>query len=263
MQNFVRPLLATVPGAAVPLLLWRPRSPSSDRTSTRKRCRPRVYRRKTSRTRSPRKTRSFPPGSIKIGSLIYTVKLNDAAQTIEEINDLPIKTMNGATIFVHDVGHVRDGSPPQQSIVHVDGVRAVLTTILKAGQASTLAIVQGAKDVVTKAKETLPPDFKLIALNDQSLFVKAAVSGVVKEGIIAAALTSLMILLFLGAGARPSLSRPSIPLAILCALVGLAATGETLNIMTSAAWPSLSASSSTTRPSPSRTSTGTSSRAKR
>ncbi len=115
---------------------------------------------------------------------------------------------------------------------HVDGVRAVLTTILKAGQASTLAIVQGAKDVVTKAKETLPPDFKLIALNDQSLFVKAAVSGVVKEGIIAAALTSLMILLFLGSWRSTVIIATSIPLAILCALVGLAATGETLNIMT-------------------------------
>jgi multidrug efflux pump subunit AcrB len=174
----------------------------------------------------------LPTGTIKIGSLQYTVELNDAASTIEELNDLPIKTANGATIFIHDIGHVRDGSPPQQSVVHVDGARAVLTTILKAGSASTLAIVQGVKDALPKLRETLPPDFKIVTLNDQSVFVKAAISGVVREGIIAAALTSLMILLFLGSWRSTVVIAVSIPLAILSALAALSAAGQTLNIMT-------------------------------
>ena len=105
------------------------------------------------------------------------MKLNDAPDTIEELNDLPIKTVNGATIFIHDVGHVRDGSPPQQSIVHVDGRRAVLTTILKTGSASTLSVVEGVKDALPKIEETLPPGFKIDLLNDQSLFVKARDRG--------------------------------------------------------------------------------------
>ena len=173
-----------------------------------------------------------PGGYVKIGSLMYTVKLNDAAATIDELNDLPIRTSNGATIYIHDVGHVRDGSPPQQSIVHVDGVRAVLTTILKVGSASTLAIVQGIKDLLPKLEATLPPDFKIVALNDQSLFVKAAISGVVREGVIAAALTSLMILLFLGSWRSTVIIATSIPLAVLSALAALSWAGQTLNIMT-------------------------------
>ncbi len=160
------------------------------------------------------------------------MKLNDSPETVDELNDLPIKTVGGATILVRDVGHVLDGAPPQQSIVHVDGSRAVLTTILKAGSASTLTVVQGIQDALPRVRAMLPADFRIVPLNDQSVFVKAAVSGVVREGLIAAALTSLMILLFLGSWRSTLIIATSIPLAILCALAGLSMAGQTLNIMT-------------------------------
>jgi multidrug efflux pump subunit AcrB len=174
----------------------------------------------------------LPVGFVKIGSYQYNVKLNDAAETIEALNDLPIKTSGGATIFIHDVGQVRDGAPPQTNIVHVDGARAVLSTILKNGSASTLAVVQGVKDRLPALKESLPSTFKITPLNDQSLFVKGAISGVVREGVIAAALTSLMILLFLGSWRSTVIIAVSIPLAVLAAIAGLSAAGQTLNIMT-------------------------------
>ena len=230
-QNFMRPALATVPGAAIPYSYGgKVRQVQIDLD-------PQALQAKGLSAQDVENAiaaqdQILPAGTAKIGSLQYTVKLNDSPDTVEELNDLPIKTINGATIFIHDVGHVRDGSPPQQSIVHVDGSRAVLTTILKAGSASTLAIVQGIKDALPKVKETLPADFRIVALNDQSLFVKAAVSGVVKEGVIAAALTSLMILLFLGSWRSTVIIATSIPLAILSALAGLSVVGETLNIMT-------------------------------
>jgi len=173
-----------------------------------------------------------PVGQMKVDGLQYDVKLNDAVPTVAALNDVPIKTINGTTIYVRDVGHVRDGAPPQQNIVHVDGARAVLTTILKAGDASTLAIVQGIKDKLPTLQQILPPDFKIILLNDQSVFVKAAISGVVREGVIAAALTSLMILLFLGSWRSTLIIATSIPLAILSAVAALSALGQTLNIMT-------------------------------
>jgi CzcA family heavy metal efflux pump len=174
----------------------------------------------------------LPAGTIKIGTFQYNVRLNDAAETIEELNNLPIKTVDGATIYIRDVGQVRDGSSPQTNVVHVDGARAVLSTILKNGSASTLAIVQGVKDRLPALKETLPDDFKITPLNDQSLFVKGAIEGVVKEGVIAAALTSVMILLFLGSWRSTVIIAISIPLAVLAAIAGLSAIGQTLNIMT-------------------------------
>jgi multidrug efflux pump subunit AcrB len=174
----------------------------------------------------------LPVGTVKIGTYQYNVKLNDAAESIEELNNLPIKTINGATIYIRDVGQVRDGAPPQTNVVHVDGGRSVLSTILKNGSASTLAIVQGIKDRLPKLQEQLPDTFKIIPLNDQSLFVKGAISGVVREGVIAAALTSLMILLFLGSWRSTVIIATSIPLAVLGAIATLAAFGQTLNIMT-------------------------------
>jgi len=174
----------------------------------------------------------LPAGTAKVGSLQYTVRLNDSPATIADLNELPIKTVNGATIYIRDVGQVLDGAPPQQSIVHVDGARAVLTTILKSGSASTLAVVQGVRNALPRLKLILPPDFRIVPLNDQSLFVRAAVSGVVREGIIAASLTSLMILLFLGSWRSTVIIAISIPLAILSALAGLSIAGQTLNIMT-------------------------------
>jgi multidrug efflux pump subunit AcrB len=174
----------------------------------------------------------LPAGSVKIGALQYNVKLNNAAATAEEMNNLPIRTVDGATVYIRDIGQVRDGAPPQTNVVHVDGGPAVLMTILKNGSASTLAVVQGVKDRLPKLKEQLPDDMKVAILNDQSIFVKGAVSGVVKEGVIAAALTSLMILLFLGSWRSTVIIAISIPLAVLAAIAGLAAIGQTLNIMT-------------------------------
>jgi CzcA family heavy metal efflux pump len=230
-QNFARPILATVPGAAIPYSYGgRVRQVQVDLD-------PQALQAKGLSAQDvgnaiAAQNQITPSGTVKIGALQYTVKLNNAAQTIEDLNNLPIKTVNGAVVYLRDVGHVRDGAPPQQSLVHVNGERAVLTTILKTGAASTLDVVQGVKDALPKILETMPPSFKITLLNDQSLFVTAAISGVVREGIIAAALTSLMILLFLGSWRSTVIIATSIPLAILAALAALSATGQTLNIMT-------------------------------
>jgi multidrug efflux pump subunit AcrB len=174
----------------------------------------------------------IPAGTAKIGQFEYNIKLNDSPDTIDELNDLPVKTVNGATVYMREVAHVRDGSPPQRNEVRVDGRRSVLMSVLKSGSASTLAIVAGVKSLLPKLQETLPAGLHVALLNDQSLFVKAAVSGVVKEGVIAAALTSLMILLFLGSWRSTLIIATSIPLAVLSSIAALSALGQTLNIMT-------------------------------
>ena len=173
-----------------------------------------------------------PVGTAKIGDFEYILKLNDSPTAIAELNDLPVKTVNGTTIYIRDIGHVRDGSPPQQNVVRMNGRRTVLMSVLKNGSASTLAIVQGVKDRLPYIKQLLPPQMTLALLNDQSLFVKAAVSGVVKEGVIAATLTSLMILLFLGSWRSTLIIAVSIPLAVLSSITALYVLGQTLNIMT-------------------------------
>ena len=230
-QVVIRPVLTTVPGAATPYpyggqlrqiqidldpqLLQSKGVSANDVTNA-----------------LANQNQILPVGFVKIGSYQYNVRLNDAADTIEDLNNLPIKIANGATIYIHDVGQVRDGAPPQTNIVHVDGGRAVLSTILKNGSASTLAVVQGVKDKLPGLAEQLPSTFKITALNDQSLFVKGAISSVVKEGAIAAALTSLMILLFLGSWRSTVIIAVSIPLAVLAAIAALSVSGQTLNIMT-------------------------------
>ncbi|CAN5256317.1 efflux RND transporter permease subunit [soil metagenome] len=173
-----------------------------------------------------------PAGFAKIGAYQYSVKLNNAPASIDALNDLPVKVVNGATIFMRDVAHVRDGSAPQTNVVHLNGKRSVLMTIFKNGATSTLAIVQGVKDKLPQIAPLLPEGMRLDPIGDQSLFVKAAVGGVIKEGAIAAALTSLMILLFLGSWRSTVIIALSIPLAILAAIAALAAFGETLNVMT-------------------------------
>lgn len=173
-----------------------------------------------------------PVGFAKIGGFQYNVALNNAPNSVEALNVLPIKQVNGATVYMRDVAHVRDGSAVQTNVVHVDGSRSVVMTILKNGATSTLAIVQGIKDALPKIQETLPATLKIVPIGDQSLFVKAAIQGVVKEGAIAAALTSLMILLFLGSWRSTVIIAISIPLAVLSAIIALSATGNTLNIMT-------------------------------
>ncbi|WCT72393.1 efflux RND transporter permease subunit [Sphingomonas naphthae] len=173
-----------------------------------------------------------PAGFAKIGTYQYAVKLNNAPDSIAKLNDLPIKVVNGATIYMRDVAFVRDGSGPQQNVVHVDGGRSVLLSVLKSGTTSTLAVVDGVKAAIPKAVAGLPDTPQLKQLGDQSVFVKAAVEGVIHEGAIAATLTSLMILLFLGSWRSTVIIAVSIPLAILAAIALLAAFGQTLNVMT-------------------------------
>ncbi|MDE2410165.1 MAG: efflux RND transporter permease subunit [Sphingomonadales bacterium] len=173
-----------------------------------------------------------PAGTAKIGQFEYNVRLNNAPRLVDQLNALPIRTVDGTTVTIGDVAYVHDGSPPQRNEVHVDGRRAVLMTVLKSGSASTIAIVDAVKDLLPKLAQTLPPDLKVVPLADQSMFVKGAVSGVIREGVIAAALTSLMILLFLGSWRSTVIIATSIPLAVLAAVCGLSAVGETLNIMT-------------------------------
>jgi CzcA family heavy metal efflux pump len=230
-QNFMRPQLATVQGAAIPFSYGgktRQIQVDLDPAAMQAVGLSAI----DVQNALANQNQIVPGGDIKIGSYQYTLRLNDAAATIDALNYLPVKTVNGATVFMKDVAHVRDGSAPQQSVVHVNGGRAVLTTVLKNGSASTLDVVQGVKDMLPKLRQLLPPSFRIDALNDQSVFVKAAISGVVREGTLAAALTSLMILLFLGSWRSTLIIAVSIPLAVLCALVGLWATGQTLNIMT-------------------------------
>jgi CzcA family heavy metal efflux pump len=173
-----------------------------------------------------------PAGFVKIGPTQYSVRLNNAPSSIDGLNDIPVKVVNGATIYMRDVAHVRDGNGPQQNVVHVQGGRSVLMTLLKNGSTSTLAIVNGVKAALPKITASLPETLKVLPVGDQSIFVKAAVSGVVYEGAIAAALTSLMILLFLGSWRSTVIIALSIPLAILAAIAALAAFGQTMNVMT-------------------------------
>src|SRR5665213_3616902 len=230
-QNFIRPSLASVQGAAIP-------SPYGGRE------------RQIQIDLDPQALSAhglsaadlgnalanqdliIPAGTIKVGDFEYNVKLNNSPELVDELNNLPVKQVNGATIYMRDVAHVRDGAPPQRNLVRMDGHRAVLMTVLKSGSASTLDIVDSVKSILPRLKQTLPSSLKVVPLADQSIFVRAAVSGVVKEGIIAAALTSVMILLFLGSWRSTLVIVVSIPLAILFSIALLSALGQSLNIMT-------------------------------
>jgi multidrug efflux pump subunit AcrB len=174
----------------------------------------------------------IPVGTQKIGTFEYAINLNNAPSVIKALGDLPIKVANGAMVYVRDVAQVRDGSPPQTNIVHVDGNRSVLMVILKSGGVSTLSIIDGVKKKVEEIRPTLPSNLKLTPIGDQSLFINAAIGGVVREGLIAAALTSLMILLFLGSFRSTLIIATSIPLSVLGSIATLWVLGETLNIMT-------------------------------
>ncbi len=230
-QNFIRPQLATVPGTAIP-------SPYGGKV------------RQVQIDINPDKLQSYglsaqdvvdtiarqnlitPVGTEKVGIFEYIVELNDSPRQIGELNDLPIRDVNGATVYVRDIAFVHDGSPPQTNMVRVDGSNAVLMTILKTGSASTLDVIGGVKALLPKLRETLPASLRLDAVGDQSTFVKSAVSSVIFEGVVAAALTGLMILIFLGSWRSTLIITVSIPLAILTSITLLAATGETINVMT-------------------------------
>jgi len=173
-----------------------------------------------------------PVGTQKIGGFEYNIQLNNSPLQMEDLGNLPIKTVNGAMVYVRDVATVRDGNPPQTNIVHVDGNRSVLMMVLKAGSTSTLDIIAGIKQKVIDVKDSLPDALKIGFIGDQSLFVRGAITGVAVEGVIAALLTSVMILLFLGSWRSTIIIAVSIPLSVLGAIVMLSAIGETLNIMT-------------------------------
>jgi CzcA family heavy metal efflux pump len=173
-----------------------------------------------------------PVGTEKIGKTEYTLQLNDAPSSIAEIGDMPVKSANGTTIYMRDVADVTDGAPPQPNIVHVEGKRSVLLTVFKNGSASTLSIIAGIRQKAADAKASLPDNLQIDPIGDQSLFVRSAITGVAREGVIAALLTSAMILLFLGSWRSTVIIATSIPLAILGSISLLSALGETLNIMT-------------------------------
>jgi len=174
----------------------------------------------------------LPSGTSKIGPLEYTVEMNGSPQSVAELNDLPIKSVNGATIYIRDVAHVRDGFPPQTNIARVNGQRASLLTVIKNGAASTLDIISGIKRLLPSLAAGLPSNLEMRPIADQSIFVRAAISGVVREALIAACLTGFMILVFLGSWRSTLIIAISIPLSILCSIIVMSALGETINIMT-------------------------------
>ncbi len=230
-QNLIRPQLATVAGAAVP-------SPYGGKV------------RQIQIDVDQAKLQSYgiaaqdvvnavaqqdliiPVGTQKIGDKEYVVQLNDSPETVDALNYLPIRSANGATVRIADVAHVHDSFPPQINMVRVDGANAVLMTVIKAGSASTLDVINGVKGLLPHLREMIPPDLKMDVVGDQAPFVQSAVSSVIFEGALAATLTGLMILVFLGSWRSTVIIIIAIPLAILTSVALLAATGENINVMT-------------------------------
>jgi len=174
----------------------------------------------------------LPGGTAKIDEFEYDVRMNSSPRTVAELNELPIKQVGNSTVYLRDVANVRDGFAPQTNIVRQDGHRGVLLSIMKAGTASTISVVKGVRELLPRVAQTLPPQLKIQPLADQSIFVSAAVSGVIREAIIAACLTALMILLFLGSWRSTLIIAVSIPLSILSSVIVLSLLGQTINIMT-------------------------------
>ncbi len=230
-QNFVRTRLATVPGISVPLPYGgKVRSVMVDLDPEA------LYGKGLSATDVSNalnlQNLILPTGTVKVGTREYLIRLNSSPELISAMNDLPIKTVNGNPVYFRDIGTVRDGFQVQTNIVRINGGLASLLTVLRHGGASTLAVVQGVKDLLPKIEATLPPALKISQLFDQSVFVKSAVTGVVREASIAALLTALMILLFLGSWRSTLIVCISIPLSILTSLIVLGFLGETINVMT-------------------------------
>ena len=230
-QNFMRPQLVTIPGAVIPwpyggkqrqvmidlnagLLQSRGLSPHGILTAVEN------------------ENLVLPSGTAKMDEFEYDVRVNSSPRTVAELNDLPIKQAGLSTIYLRDVANIRDGFAPQTNVVRADGHRGVLVSILKAGNASTIDVVKGIRGVLPRVAQTLPPELKIQTLSDQSVFVSAAVSGVIREALIAACLTALMILLFVGSWRSMLIIAVSIPLSILTSVIILSFLGETINIMT-------------------------------
>jgi multidrug efflux pump subunit AcrB len=230
-QNFIRPQLATVAGAAVP-------SPYGGK----------ILQVQVDLDQQAMQAHNvsaddvvntvtvqnliLPAGDEKEGKFDWNVALNASPIELEKINDLPVKKVNDTVIYMRDVAFVHTGSPPQTNLVRVNGSRAVLMTILKAGAASTLSVIEGVKSLLPRVEESLPSSLNLRAVGDQSVFVKAAVFGVIREAVLAAALVGVMILLFLGSWRSTVIILIEIPLAILFSLTLLSWLGETVNVMT-------------------------------
>ncbi len=230
-QNFIRPQLATVQGAAVP-------SPYGGK----------ILQVQVDLDQQAMQSHGvsaedvvdavsaqnliLPAGDQKIGKFDWNVSLNASPTLLDKINELPVKKIDGSVIFVHDVAHVHQGSPPQTNIVRVNGARAVLMTILKTGSSSTLDIIDGIKSLLPRVQESLPSSLNLKAVGDQSVFVKAAVFGVIREAVLAAVLVGMMILMFLGSWRSTVIILTEIPLAVLFSLTALSILGETINVMT-------------------------------
>ena len=230
-QNFIRPELSTVPGAQLPSVYGgtvRQVQIDLDQKA--------LHAHALSATdvgsALARQNLITPVGTQKIGTYEYTIDLNDSPKRLEDFNDLPIKVVNGAVVFMRDVAFVHNGSPPQTNLVQMDGRKGVLMSILKIGSASTLDIIAGVKARLPAIQATLPPGVTLAYVGDQSGFVKSSVAAVVREGLIAATLTGLMILVFLGSWRSTLIITVSIPLAVLCSLTALSLLGQTINVMT-------------------------------
>ncbi|MCF5233497.1 MULTISPECIES: efflux RND transporter permease subunit [unclassified Pseudomonas] len=229
--NQVRLMLTSVPGAALPYPFGgKSRQVQIDLDSARMQAR--GLSAQDVATALATQNLITPVGTQKIGSYEFNLQLNNSPSDFHDLENLPIKTADGTTVLIRDVATVRDGNPPQTNIVHVNGNRSVLLPVLKTGSASTLGVIAGIKEKLADNKAALPPNLNIDLIGDQSLFVRSAISGVAREGLIAAALTSLMILLFLGSWRSTVIIATSIPLAILASIATLSALGETLNIMT-------------------------------
>jgi multidrug efflux pump subunit AcrB len=230
-MNFLRPQLVTVPGASIPypfggklrqvmvnlnqgLLQSKGLSPNDVLTALGS------------------QNLILPGGTAKMGDFEYDVDLNADVKTVQELNDLPVKTVGDTIVYLRDVATVSDGFAPQTNIVRQDGNRGVLLTVLKAGDASTIDVVKGIRQLLPRVEQTLPPSLKIQPLSDQSIFVRSSINGVVREAIIAAALTGLMILIFLGSWRSTIIIAVSIPLSILASVMVLSFLNQTINIMT-------------------------------
>jgi multidrug efflux pump subunit AcrB len=230
-QNFIRTQLATIQGASVPLPYGgKFRSVMVDLNPDQ------MFAKGLSATdvsnAFANQNLIFPAGTAKIGDKDYQVKLNNSPRVMDELNNLPLRVVNGATVYVRDVGQVRDGYSVQTSIVRTNGTRGALLTVMRSGKASTLAVVNAVKAALPQIMAGMPPALKVKELFDQSLFVRAAINGVVREATIAAVLTGLMILLFLGSWRSTIIVCISIPLSILVSLIFLNMLGQTTNVMT-------------------------------
>jgi multidrug efflux pump subunit AcrB len=230
-QNFMRPQLVTVPGSVIPFLYGgKQRQVMIDLN-------PGLLQ---SKGLAPQDILNavlqqnliLPSGTAKMGPFEYDVRLNASTRTVPELNDLPVKVIGNTTIYLRDVANVRDAFAPQTNIVRQDGHRGALVSVLKAGNGSTIDVVKGIRGLLPRVAQTLPPELKIVPLADQSIFVRGAVNGVIREAVIAACLTALMILLFLGSWRSTLIIAVSIPLSILVSILCLSALGQTINIMT-------------------------------